>query len=249
MLDDKWSLAGLICSFILFIFVLISGRLEGLVCILLALPLILLAAALGAFAKHRVKKHRNKKEKENNFKVVLLPLILFCLSGFIEKWLINNEKQVVSITSEIVLPYSPMQVYDAIKSVDTLDAEKPFLMKLDLPVPQKCLLEAEQIGALRTCYFEGGQIVERITKLQKGKLLKMDVIDYQLTGRQWLGFKEAIYIFEEVAPNQCKMTRITTYTSELKPRFYWQPLEKIGIEQAHQYVFNNLKKDLKVKSK
>lgn len=35
----------------------------------------------------------------------------------------------------------------------------------------------------------------------------------------------------------------------LKPRFYWQPLEKWGIEQEHEYeyeyVFNNLIKDLK----
>ena len=40
------------------------------------------------------------------------------------------------------------------------------------------------------------------------------------------------------------MTRITNYTSELKPRFYWEPLEKLGIEQEHQYVFNNLVNDL-----
>lgn len=45
----------------------------------------------------------------------------------------------------------------------------------------------------------------------------------------------------------CKLTRITTYTSVLTPRFYWEPLEKIGIEQEHDYVFDNLKRDLKNK--
>lgn len=105
-----------------------------------------------------------------------------------------------------------MEVYEAIKSVDTIDAEKPFLMKLDLPVPQKCVLHEEKVGGLRTCYFEGGQIVEKITVLEKGKILKMDVIDYQLTGRKWLGFKEAIYVFDELADGRTKMTRITTYT-------------------------------------
>ena len=132
-------------------------------------------------------------------------------------------------------------------TADTLDAEKPFLMKLDLPIPQKCILEEEKVGGLRTCYFEGGQIVEKITELEKGKILKMDVIGYQLTGRKWLGFKEAIYLFDELDNGGTKMTRITTYTSELNPRFYWRPLEKIGIEQEHEYVFSNLKKDLKNK--
>lgn len=55
-------------------------------------------------------------------------------------------------------------------------------MKLDLPIPNKCVLEKEEVGGLRTCYFTGGTITERITELQKGKILRMDVIDYKLTG-------------------------------------------------------------------
>ena len=74
-------------------------------------------------------------------------------------------------------------------------------------------------------------------------------IDYQLTGREWLGFKEAIYYFEKVDKGSCKLTRITTYTSALKPRIYWQPLEKIGISQEHDYVFDNLNNDLNRKYK
>ena len=149
--------------------------------------------------------------------------------------------------TEKTFPYLPEQVYHTIKSVDTLIARKPFLMKLDLPIPEKCVLESEEVGGLRTCYFSGGTITERITQLEVGKVLKMDVIDYQLTGRNWLGFNEAIYYFEEVVGGKCKLTRITTYTSKLKPRFYWEPLERIGITQEHDYVFESLSNDLKKK--
>ncbi|RZK51327.1 MAG: hypothetical protein EOO87_17920, partial [Pedobacter sp.] len=48
-----------------------------------------------------------------------------------------------------------------------------------------------------------------------------------------------------IGKNSCKITRITTYTSVLTPRFYWEPMEKLGVEQEHEYVFNNLEKDLK----
>jgi hypothetical protein len=109
----------------------------------------------------------------------------------------------------------------------------------------------------RTCYFKcgnfsqrdfgGGTITERITEIERGKVLKMDVIDYNLVGWKWLGFKEAIYYFEKAGEKSCRLIRITTYTSELSPRFYWEPLEKIGIRQEHDYVFNNLDKDLKRK--
>ena len=154
----------------------------------------------------------------------------------------------------MVFNYTPEEVYEAIKSVDTLDAKKPYLMYFDLPIPTKCVLEKEEVGGLRICYFEAGEssthdfgsgtIIEKITEMEPGKVLRMDVIDYKLVGRNWLGFKEAIYYFDKVGDNSCKLTRITTYTSVLTPRFYWQPLEELGIEQEHEYVFNNLKKDL-----
>ena len=117
-------------------------------------------------------------------------------------------------------------------------------MKLDLPVPFKCILEKEEVGALRICYFEGGRIVERVTVFEPGKLLQMDVIDYELTGRDWLGFKEAIYKFDSLGTNSTKLTRITTYTSKLLPRIYWNRFEKIGVSQEHNYVFENIKSRL-----
>ncbi len=241
------SLWGLIVSIAIFFILLFVGNLEGMVCILMAMPIIILAVAIGFLVKYIVGKYRKADKKENLFKSSILPFCLFIFFGFAEVELAKNDNNVIEVKSEIILPYSTIEVFEAIKSVDTLDAEKPFLMKLDLPIPQKCILEEERIGGIRTCYFEGGKIVEKITELERGKVLKMDVIDYQLTGRKWLGFKEAVYLFDEMENGKSKLTRITTYTSELYPRFYWEPLEKIGIEQEHAYVFKNLEKDLKAK--
>ena len=241
------SLWGLITSLFIFFILLLAGGLEGMVCILMAMPLIIGAVAFGALVKYLIKKYDKKNKKENLIKSSIIPLCLFLTFGFVETELTKNVNHIIEVKSEIILPYSSIKVYETIKSVDTLNVEKPFLMKLDLPIPQKCILEEEKVGALRTCYFKEGKIIERVTELEKGKILRMDVIDYQLTGRKWFEFKEAIYTFEELKNENCKMTRITTYSSELYPRVYWQPLEKIGIEQEHDYVFKNLVKDLKNK--
>jgi hypothetical protein len=241
------SLVGLILSLIIFLILLLAGGLEGMICILMALPLIIAAVGFGILIKYLYRKSSKRNTESNTLKLSIVPFLLFITFGVVEHKLTENETRVVSIESEITLPYTPMEVYNVIKSVDTLDVEKTFLMKIDLPVPQKCVLEAEEIGAIRTCYFDGGKIVQQVTELKKGELMKMKVLEYQLTGRKWLGFKDAIYRFEKVGENNCKMTRITTYTSELYPRFYWQPLEQIGIEQEHDYVFRNIIKDLKSK--
>lgn len=243
----KFSLYGLIFSLIVFLVLLIVGGLEGMVCILLAMPLVIVFVVFGIAVKRWVQKIIQNRNQNNVLKSSMLSFLLFLVLGFLEKEWTKNDQAIVSISSQMILPYSPEQVYDAIKSVDTLIAPKSFLMKLDLPIPLKCILEKEEVGGLRTCYFSGGTITERITELKKAKVLRMEVIDYQLTGRKWLGFKEAIYYFEKIGNHSCKITRITTYTSVLRPRFYWQPLEKIGISQEHKYVFDNLKKDLKKK--
>ncbi|WP_462250913.1 SRPBCC family protein [Ekhidna sp.] len=235
-------LIGLVISLLIFFVLLIIGGLEGMVCVLMALPLVIVAVALGFLIRYL---NKPRKQKSSDIlKSSLLPFLLFLSLGTIEHKLTEGKEAIVEIESTIELAYTPIQVYDAIKSVDTLIAEKPFLMKLDLPIPHKCILHEERVGGLRTCYFKNGKIVERVTALERGKTLKMDVIEYQLTGRKWFEFKEAIYTFEELKNGGCKMTRITTYSSELYPRFYWQPLEKIGIEQEHEFVFRNLANDL-----
>jgi len=244
----KNSLIGFSVAFFAFEMFLVYSNLEGFICVLMAMPLVLFAYFIGWIIKRHRKTRANNKALQDMYKInaIVSPMILFILLGIGEKQLLNNQESIETVTTSIELPYSNIQVYNAIKHVDTLDARLPFLMRLDLPIPQKCILEEEKVGALRTCYFEGGTITERVTELEPGKVLKMDVIDYQLTGRKWLGFKEAIYTFEEMPNGDCKLTRITTYSSELHPRIYWRPFEKWGIQQEHELVFRILQSDLSV---
>ncbi|GGF07845.1 SRPBCC family protein [Hymenobacter cavernae] len=238
----KWAYRGLAVSLAIFLILLLVGKLEGMICVLMSLPIIVPLLFLGSVISLLLKRYEQLNES-TNLNTLALPFLVFLLFAPVDKKL-NSALETIEVYSSTVLPYSAEQVYEQIKSVDTLDTYKPFLLRIGLPIPQKCVLEQEKVGGLRTCYFEGGKIVERITALKKGELLKMDIIDYQLTGRKWLGFKEAIYLFEPTRNGQTKLTRITTYTSELKPRMYWEPLEKIAIEQEHQYVFDNLAQDL-----
>lgn len=242
----KWLHYGVGFAFTIFILLLVLGKLEGMICVLMSVPIIIPLIFIGIEISNFLKKKGIFKPK-NTLKVLALPIIILIFGVPIENFIFTNEAQIEEVKTTRIYPFKPEQVYNSIKSVDTLVADKPFLMKLDLPIPQKCILEREAIGGLRTCYFEGGTITEKITELEKGKILRMDVIDYSLTGRKWLGFNEAIYYFDLIGYDSCQLTRITTYSSTLKPRFYWKALEIIGINQEHTFVFDNLSNDLKKK--
>jgi hypothetical protein len=253
--NRKWAIVGAIIASLFFLYGLLTIGLAGFLCIFYSIPLVLPLIFFGSVITYLV--DRYKKIQTDKFHILLLPLIPFLIAAPTESWLNNDKKIFIEVKTEKIFNFIPEQVYDAIKSVDTLDAEKTFLMNFDLPIPTKCILEKEEVGGIRTCYFDGGNlssyeygggtITERITELERGKILRMDVINYTLVGRDWLGFKEAIYYFEKAGDNHCKMTRVTTYTSVLTPRFYWEPLEKLGIQQEHDFVIRNLEKDLEEK--
>ena len=256
MPNKKYTLIGAVIATVIFLLGLYVPGLSGLLCIVMTLPIIIPMIFLGYIISHLARRYRQIKDT-HHLSVLLLPLIPFLIAAPTEHFLKRDKEAIIEVKTERVYHYRPEEVYDAIKSVDTLNADKPFLMTFDLPIPTRCVLEKEQVGGLRTCYFRGGKlsnadfgggtIVEKITKLERGKVLKMDVINYNLTGRKWLGFKEAIYYFDTTDNNSCKLTRVTTYTSVLTPRVYWEPLEKLGIRQEHDYVFDNLQKDLQTK--
>lgn len=252
----KYAFLGAIATTILLLIAIYIPGLSGIICIVMAIGLVVPIIFLGYVIGRLVQRYRAIRET-NQLSVLILPLIPFLILAPTEHFLKKEKETVMGVRTEKIFAYSPEQVFDAIKSVDTLDAEKPFLLKLDLPIPTKCVLEKEEVGALRTCYFKGGRfsnadfgggtITEQVTAIERGRILKMDVLDYKLVGRNWLGFKEAIYYFEPAGNNGCKLTRVTTYTSVLTPRFYWEPMERLGITQEHDYVFNNLEKDLRAK--
>jgi hypothetical protein len=251
--NKKYTIWGAIIATVITLTAMYIPGLSGLICIVMALPIIVPLIFLGYIIVHLTKKYKEIKSTER-LSILVLPLLPFLIAAPTEHFLKTEKEVIMEVKTEQIFNYPPEQVYDAIKSVDTLDAEKTFLMYLDLPIPTKCVLEKEEIGGLRTCYFDpgnlsnadfgGGTITERITELERGRMLKMEVIDYTLIGRNWLGFKEAIYRFEKIGSSKCKMTRVTTYTSVLTPRFYWEPLERLGIQQEHQFVFKNLENDL-----
>ncbi|MBK8245566.1 MAG: polyketide cyclase [Saprospiraceae bacterium] len=256
MPNKKYLIWGSVITASIILVVMVIPGLSGLLCIVMTLPIVVPLIFIGYIISHLMKRYKVIKSTDK-FSVLLLPLLPFIIFAPTEHFLKKDKIQIVEVRTEQIYSYTTEQVFDAIKSVDTLVAEKPYLMQFDLPIPIKCILDKEEIGGIRTCYFRSGRlsnndfgagtIVEKVTAIERGKVLKMDVINYNLIGRKWIGFKEAIYYFDKVENNKCKLTRITTYTSELTPRIYWEPLEKLGIRQEHEYVFSYLSNDLKKK--
>jgi len=237
------SIIALLIGLVAFFYLLITAQLEWFFCVVMLFPLILILTLTGMLLGWGVrKKMESNKAKNKGFKLSIVPVLILLFSATIEHYF--SEKNVYNeVESKMYLSYPKEKVFDYIKSVDTVNTDKPFLLRLGLAIPQKCVLEKEEPGARRTCYFEDGSIEERVTEIKRGEVLKMDVVKFNLPGLKWLKFEKAIYLFETKGGGTL-LTRITTYKTELRPRLYWKFWEAKAIEAEHEYVLNDLKRRL-----
>jgi len=240
MPERHQAIKGTLISLAIFSVILFFTAMEGLVCILMATPILIGAVWLGWFIGSKIKRPKNK----DNINFSLMPLLLFFVVNFFEMNT-GNIKFYSSIETSLIIPNSKAEVYDNIIDVDTVSVPLSNWHKLGLPIPVKCILTEEKVGGLRLCKFQEGEIIETIKELRKNEYLRMEVTKCELgKERKWLQFDEDIYRIEDVGNNKSKVTRTTTYYSNLKPRAYWELMEKITITAEHDFVFRNLEKDL-----
>lgn len=222
--------------------VLVATGMEGFICCLLASPVLALGFALGAWAGRDVR-NKNGTNGKNNLLLLVFSLITFPVlmaAGRIaenSRGLIINEQ---TITTSITVPCSIDEAWNYIKEIEVLDGPKPLLLQLGLPVPTHCTLSTNGVGGERLCFFKNdGVIRQRVTRWEPNSKMAFDITSSTLRGRAWLHFLDASYEFRKVKGGTY-VTRHTRIGSSLSPRFYWKPLEAIGVRAEHDYILNNL---------
>ena len=241
----KLILGSLLMGAIICTGALLATKMEGLVCVLMSSPLIAVGLTVGALLGSVIRRGLSGKSEHQKLLSALLlfviPLFLMGANNAEERSRRTLREQTVE--NKLVVNASPEAAWNQLISIDHVSGSKGLLMRIGLPVPVRCTMEGTGVGAKRTCYFESGHIEERITEWKPPASLKMEITDFDVPGRPWLSFKDASY---EIAQENGKtvITRKTTIISRLSPAVYWRPLEKIGVETEHEYLFDEIKRRL-----
>jgi hypothetical protein len=218
---------------------------EGWVCALMSAPLVLGGLAAGALAGWSATLIIKRLRRENMATFLMLAALPFFLMGASRVEQSQTTPRAETITNTLVTDASREVVWEQLKTFDRIQGTKGLLMTIGLPVPVSCSMSEEGVGAIRTCYFEEGHIAERITEWNPPNSMKFDVIEFDVPGRPWLSFKDASYDLTTEG-GKTMITRKTTIVSILAPAWYWRPLEKIGVETEHQYLFEEVKRKIEV---
>jgi hypothetical protein len=214
---------------------------EGTLCAILAFPIIIVGLAIGVGIGVLVRKLLVNRAKNQNTTTGMLLLIapaLIFAGERVERPMLQHPRIEV-IQSSVEVNDSPERVWGDILSIDSVQASKPLLMYVGLPIPERCTIQGKGVGAKRTCYFNVGYIEETVTRWNPPYFLGLSIDRTHMPGRHWLAFESAEYRLEP-SGSMTRLTRSTTVLSYLHPSWYWRRFERLGVESEHSYILRDV---------
>lgn len=235
------AVAAALLSVVSSLVVLIALGKEGVLCAILAFPIILVGVLVGIGIGVLVRKlliNRTQNQTTSTGILLLVAPIMVLAGERMERPMLQHPRTEV-IQTAVEVNDSPERVWSNIPSIDSVQASKPFLMYIGLPIPQRCTLQGQGIGAKRTCYFNVGYIEETVTGWNPPYYMGLSIDRTHMPGRHWLSFESAEYRLEPKR-SMTLLTRRTTVSSHLHPSWYWSRFERLGVESEHTYILRDV---------
>jgi hypothetical protein len=235
------AVAAALLSVLFSLTLLVALGKEGVLCAVLAFPIIvvglLIGAVIGMLLRNLIASLAANQTITMGVLLLIGPGLIFIGEQIERPTLERPRIEVVKTTVRVNGP--PEEVWGRILSIDNVEASKPLLMYVGLPIPLRCVMQGRGVGAKRTCYFNAGYIEETVTAWNPPYHLGLSIDRTHMPGRHWLGFEAAEYSLRQDGRSTL-LTRTTTISSHLHPSWYWRRFERVGVESEHKYILQDL---------
>lgn len=226
---------------------------DGAICIILLLPLALIAAIFGAWFGLLLLKRLNG-DKSKHITMLLVLIITPALLGLEAK--INPTPPLRKIVTSVEVNADINKVWDLVVAFPTIEPPEELMFRLGISYPIDAKIEGEGVGAIRYCNFSTGSFVEPITNWTKPTLLQFDVKESPMPMKETSIYADLetphlhdIVISEKgqfslvkLASGKTLLEGTTWYRHDMWPNWYWGPLSDEIIHTIHRRVLNHIKK-------
>jgi len=220
---------------------------EGMVCVLMALPFAMTIAGLGAFVGREIARHQPRSPG-------FAALVLFALPAS-DLWLpaptpVNG---VVLTAVEIAAP--PEVVWRHVISFSELPQPRDWLFHVGVAYPVRARISGRGVGAVRRCEFSTGAFVEPITAWDEPRRLAFDVSASPAPMEEWSPYRrvEAAHLDSgfrsrrgefrliELPGGRTRLEGRTWYTLDIHPSWYWGVYADAIVHVIHQRVLRHIR--------
>lgn len=230
---------------------LFTVAIEGLICILMALPIAVPLALLGGIVGYFIQRRRDLSARAPSLTMlmVLLPMGFMTIETTVS---VEPELSIVTTTTRIQA--SPSEVWPHLIAFPDLPESRFWLFRAGVAHPIRATINGEGVGALRECLFSTGTFVERIDGWEKDKRLAFSVISgaeamheltpYDIHPRHLDGYFNPVRAEFTLAANPDGSTTLegkSWYRNSMWPGPYWRLWSDKILHDVHRSVFDHLK--------
>jgi hypothetical protein len=192
-------------------------RLDGLVCIVMSLPLVIPLGALGGWLVYR-------------FEPSTLPThtlaILLLLPPVSMTWDIRARPPVFEVRTAITIAANPEQVWRHVATFSELPPPQEWFFRSGLAYPKRARIEGSGVGAIRYCEFSTGPVVEPIEVWDEPRLLRFRVTENPAPMNEWSPYARIVtkhlhgYLISK--RGQFRLTRLANNRTLLEGTTWYQ---------------------------
>lgn len=243
--------AGLLAVTCLAIILFLS-RLEGIMCLLMAAPLLLGSAALGACVGYCMQTTGREERKAAIFASIML-LTLFALMG--AEWLAAPTPPLYEVRTSVTVATAPDAVWRNVVSFPDLPPPNDWIFSTGVAFPTRATIDGTGPGAIRRCEFSTGTFVEPIEIWDQPRLLHFSVTENPPPMREWSlggdihpphldGFmvsRAGQFLLQPLADGTTQLEGTTWYQHDLWPTAYWRLWSDFLIHRIHRRVLEHVR--------
>lgn len=223
---------------------------DGLICLLMALPLAMFASLIGALVGIAVGASFSKGA---GTLVPLLAVVMFPgLVAFEGRTPFAPPLRQVVTSVEIDAPIA--RVWDVVVAFPKITSEPAWIFKAGVACPIEARIEGVGKGAIRYCTFSTGDFVEPITQWDAPHLLAFDVRSSPAPMEEFSPYEhvDAAHLHGHLRSERGQFRLIekdgkvilegtTWYRHEMAPQWYWGRVSDSIIHEIHQRVLDHIK--------
>ena len=243
--EKSATLAGALSGFLGSLFFLAIG-VEGLICVVMVLPLVLPLGAIGGWLAYEMRE-KKRTVTHSRFLMLALPLSL--------AWDLNAPNPLFEVRSTMEINASPEVVWKNVVSFSDLPDPDEWYFKTGIAYPIRARIEGSGPAAIRYCEFSTGDFVEPIEVWEEPTLLRFAVTRNAPPMQEWSPYGQVRprhlhgYLVSEkgqfrltrLANNRTLLEGTTWYRHGLLPAQYWRLWSDAVIHRIHVRVLNHIK--------
>jgi uncharacterized membrane protein YhaH (DUF805 family) len=233
--------------------VMIATAFEGLICIVMMLPLAVPVVILGAIVGYFIVAVGTRRRSDLGKVALVLFALLPTMVG--AEHITTPEPLLFTCETSLVVDATPEKVWGHVVRFSDLDPPSDWLFRSGVAYPIRARIEGSGVGAVRHCEFSTGAFVEPIEVWDEPRRLQFSVTSNPSPMREWnplfqihpphldgfLVSKRGQFLLTPLPGGKTLLQGSTLYQHGLWPASYWRLWSDPIIHRIHDRVLKHIK--------